>query len=331
MKKTGLKDIKRRNRQVILQAILQSGGLSRVEIAEKTELAVSTVSTLIGELLEEGFLVESGKQILTAGRSRIELTINPKYGRIAVIDVGRKEVCMTMFDMALQRLEDRILSNHFLSGNDLYEAIVQELTSMDAESPLVGMGLLFQEDMQENDFRVMYSTGAESASITLKEALMSLFRVPIIEEYSQVYTVTQAMKDSIDLAAKNNAHINIGTSVFATVTIEGRTLPLRGDSCKLVSGLIDAGEKASDANNSFMMQIGNLIAVLCSLFSLESIFISGMEPEKEAASRELWNGVLQKLLLSKTPDIRFIQMKENRPSRKIFAGKIRTEVILSKG
>ena len=67
IRKRGLQDVKRRNRQVIIQSILENDGLSRVEIAQKTELSPSTVSTLVSELIGEGVLAESGSHTTTAG------------------------------------------------------------------------------------------------------------------------------------------------------------------------------------------------------------------------------------------------------------------------
>lgn len=328
MKKRGLKDIKRRNRQLILKTVLDNGGLSRVEIAEKTELAVSTVSTLIGELIADGFLIESGNHTITAGRSRTELTINPKYGRIAVIEISRKEVCMTMFDMALQSMGNRSLTKQHLDGNELYDLIAKMISSYDdSDMPLAGIGLLFQEDMQEGDFRVMYSTGIASASITLKEALMSQFRIPIIEEFSQVYTITQAMVDHVDLVARNNAHISIGTSVFATVTIEGKTMPLRSDSCEMINSLVQDPNRNDVNQNS--VQIGNLIIVLCTMFSLHTIFISGVQEEEEKLIHELSEQISQKLTPDKKPEIRLFRLKENRLSRKVLAQKTQMEIIFA--
>ena len=57
MEKRGLKDVKRKNRQTIVDAIIVHNSLSRVEIAQMTELAPSTVSSLVTELLSEGVLV----------------------------------------------------------------------------------------------------------------------------------------------------------------------------------------------------------------------------------------------------------------------------------
>ena len=67
---------------------MEKTALSRVEIAQRTELAGSTVSALVGELLEEGVLVEAGA-VTTAGRSRTALTVNPSYGSVVVFEIGR--------------------------------------------------------------------------------------------------------------------------------------------------------------------------------------------------------------------------------------------------
>ena len=67
MKKTGLKEMKRRNREMLIRTILEKGELSRIELAHETQLSPSTVSALVGELLEEGILAESGQRAITAG------------------------------------------------------------------------------------------------------------------------------------------------------------------------------------------------------------------------------------------------------------------------
>ena len=103
MKKTGLKEMKRRNREMLIRTILEKGELSRIELAHETQLSPSTVSALVGELLEEGILAESGQRAITAGRSRTALDINTEYGCIAVVNIGRKGASLDLFDMCLNR------------------------------------------------------------------------------------------------------------------------------------------------------------------------------------------------------------------------------------
>ena len=84
MKKSSLRTVKEKNRRLILRALLTEGGLSRIELAKQTGLSPSTITALVGELLAEGVVQESGLRAATAGRSRAGLTICPDYGFISL-------------------------------------------------------------------------------------------------------------------------------------------------------------------------------------------------------------------------------------------------------
>ena len=243
MKKTGLKEMKRRNREMLIRTILEKGELSRIELAHETQLSPSTVSALVGELLEEGILAESGQRAITAGRSRTALDINTEYGCIAVVNIGRKGASLDLFDMCLNRCNGKMLSESYLSGNELLVAITAAVFELFDSASLhagkvAGFGLLFQEDMKASEFNVMYSTGFSSASISLREALITQFRVPVTEEYPQVYTVSRALEQRENVEAENTAHIAIGERVLASITLSGRPLPLREGMCSDVTPML---------------------------------------------------------------------------------------------
>lgn len=309
MQKRGLKDIKRRNRQVIIEAVMESEGLSRVEIAQKTELAASTVSTLVGELLAEGILTE-GRTVVTAGRSRTELTINPAHGSIAVVEIGRRETCITCFNMVLKPIATAVLSKHYVSGNDLLERIIRCISNLQNEAPpIVGIGLLFQEDMRESDFRVMYSTGFSSASITLREALLTQYRVPVEEEYSLIYTVTNALAGETDPEARNSAHISVGNRVLASVTLDGREVPVRSSFCEeLLPELVQPDSEHSHRESPGLTHhLSSLIALLCILFPLDMVFLSGSALPSDDAVQELWLQARQKIPHGQMPRVKCLR------------------------
>lgn len=309
MRKRGLKDVKRRNRQVIVEAVMESDGLSRVEIAQQTELAASTVSSLVGELMNEGILTEAGT-VTTAGRSRKELTVNPEFGSIAVIEISRKETCVTCFDMVLHPIRTEILSRHYVSGNELLELIVRRLNAWQEEIPAIaGIGLLFQEDMRESDFRVMYSTGFSAASITLREALMTQYKVPIEEEYSVAYTVTNALAEEVDLDARNSAHISVGSRVLTNITLDGREVPVRNNFCEELALAMNQKVPRETGGDwsAVMHDLANLIAMLCILFPLETVFLSGTGLLSEKAVQDLRQLTSEKLPRGQIPRLKFLR------------------------
>ena len=215
MKKSSLRTVKEKNRRLILRALLTEGGLSRIELAKQTGLSPSTITALVGELLAEGVVQESGLRAATAGRSRAGLTICPDYGMVVVVDIGRSHAVLYLYDMALQCVFRTVLPDHGGDGNELLtsisDAIFQGFSMEELHAgKMKSIGLLFQDDTEISEFRVMYSTGYTAATISLREALFTQFKVPIVEEYSRVYTVSRALAEAGKSVGSNYAHIDLG-------------------------------------------------------------------------------------------------------------------------
>lgn len=328
VRKKGLKDVKQRNRQMIVNAVMEYAGLSRVEIAQKTELAPSTVSALVTELLGEGVLVEAGS-VVTAGRSRTELTVNPEYGSLAVIEIGRRETCVTWFDMLLRPIGTDVLSHRYVSGNVLLSLITEHIRAMEQDQPpLVGLGLLFQEDMRESDFRVMYSTGVSSASITLKEALITQYRVPIEEEYSVSYTVTHALAEEVDLDARNSAHISVGSRVLTRVTVNGMDIPLCNNFCEELADAMERQDGRSMEQRGLMEYLSRLIAMLCMLFPLETVFLSGKSLPEGHIEVQLNDGVHRILKRGSIPKLKILRPLSRENGSAVMAAQVRKLVLV---
>ena len=330
MRKRGLKDVKRRNRQVVVEAVMESGSMSRVEIARKTELAPSTVSSLVSELMGEGILAEAGT-VTTAGRSRTELTVNPAHGTIAVVEISRRETCLTCFDMALNIAGTAVLSKRYVTGNELLALIVNGIHSFREKlPPIVGIGLLFQEDMRESDFRVVYSTGHSSETITLADALRIQFKVPIEEEYSVVYTVTNALAEEADLETRNSAHISVGSRVLANVTLEGREVPLRSDFCEELAAVLDPGQASEEPRDwqSVMACLAGLIATLCIIFPLETVFLSGTALPGEGAAEDLHRLASRKVPGGQVPQLKFLNSGQLPDGNVVMARQVLRKILV---
>lgn len=329
MRKRGLKDVKRRNRQVIMDAVLEHGSLSRVEIAQKTELAPSTVSALVTELLSENLLTEAGS-VTTAGRSRTELAVNPEYGTMAVIEISRRETCVTWFDMLLRTLRTEVISRRYVAGNELLTLITGHIHEVQKElPPLAGIGLLFQEDMRESDFRVMYSTGVSAASITLKEALFTQYRVPIEEEYSVVYTVTNALAEEKDLDVRNRAHISVGSRVLASVTVNGADVPLRSGFCEELSDALERRTGQRTAGAGMAEYLSWLIAMLCMMFPLETVILSGKAIPEGRTEEQMHQRISQILNPENIPTLRFLRPPAQKNERVVMAAQVRRRVLVT--
>lgn len=292
------RDIKKNNRLSVISAILKHESLSRIEIAHETKLSPSTVTGLVNGLIDDGYLVETGARSTTAGRSRVELAVNRGLGSIAVVEVARKGVRLALFDFALGELDSVTLSSGFASGNDLLALILAGLNMLvgsgdDARSHLLGMGLLFQRDMDASEFNVMYSTGISSENIPLTSALFTQLRIPVIEEYTQEYTAAKALERMKEERA-SGACISLGEEVLASVVVKGAPVHLKNGAFANLEPLMaavevfregcaagDDGEcgqaikHSSGETTCYPEQLARAVGVLCTLFPLDLIVFAG--------------------------------------------------------
>ncbi len=92
------------NRSRLTKHVLELGMASRTEISEAIQLSKVTVTSISNDLLNEGFLIESGKTEGIAGRPAGLLEIHPKLGTILAIDVQLEKIDFMLSDL---RLEDQ--------------------------------------------------------------------------------------------------------------------------------------------------------------------------------------------------------------------------------
>ena len=124
MGKSGLKDIKNQNTNLIMQQIMQARSISRIELAQETGLSPSTVSSIVGDLLGKGIIVETGMQTVEKGRSRKDLSIAADFGSVAIFEISRRSVFFCLFNMCLDTLESTCITKQRVTGNDLFELLV---------------------------------------------------------------------------------------------------------------------------------------------------------------------------------------------------------------
>ena len=328
LQKRSLKDVKRKNRQTVVNSLIENNGLSRVEIAQKTELAPSTVSTLVTELIGDGILIEAGS-IGTAGRSRTVLTVNPEFGSIAIVEVSRRETRVSWFDMSLRQCATDVISRRYVTGNQLLALITNHIHETQKDfPPLAGIGLLFQEDMRESDFRVMYSTGFSSASITLKEALITQYRVPVEEEYSIAYTVTHALAEEVNLDARNSAHISVGSRVLANVKLDGKDVPLRNDFCEELACAMEQRDGRSNDRPGVVEYLSWLIAMLCMMFPLDTVFLSGKALPEAPAERHLYQRINTIWNSGNLPQLKFLRSVPRENGSAAMAAQLRRRALI---
>jgi len=101
MTETGvnLRGVRQHNRAMLLTAIRRAGGLSRVELAERSGLTPQAVSKIVPELIGAGLLDELRLPAAGVGKPRTRLAIHPEARYALGVQLDRDEVQVVLSDM----------------------------------------------------------------------------------------------------------------------------------------------------------------------------------------------------------------------------------------
>lgn len=99
--KTGSQQlIKETNIRRVFKLVSLSDGISRAELANRTGLSPTTISSLADELISAGFILEAGPgDIPTSGRKPIMLKVNPRGGCIIAVDLREDGYFLEVFNL----------------------------------------------------------------------------------------------------------------------------------------------------------------------------------------------------------------------------------------
>lgn len=143
-----VRDLRRSNRSRALWQLYLNGPLTRNEIGQAANVSPATVSNVIGELVEQGVVVEVGIEDSNGGRPRGLFEVNPAYGYVIGVDIGETAFLVELFDLRMQvRASHRSLTE--LTRLDPHDAVTHVLEGVDAviaesgvaHSAILGIGI----------------------------------------------------------------------------------------------------------------------------------------------------------------------------------------------
>jgi len=92
--------VKETNITLLFNLIYKLGPISRAELAQRTKLSPTTVSSLVEELIHDGMIIETGVgETTTSGRKPIMLEINPDGGYILSFEMLKDALLCDMYDL----------------------------------------------------------------------------------------------------------------------------------------------------------------------------------------------------------------------------------------
>ena len=120
----------------IIKLCVTDGAYSISDLSKELCTSIPTITKFVGELMEEGFLEDLGKQTTSGGRKPSIYGLNPHAGYFVGVDVRRHHISIAITDFRGQLIDYQddipfILNNSEASVKELCELILENVARVE--------------------------------------------------------------------------------------------------------------------------------------------------------------------------------------------------------
>ncbi|MEZ9231893.1 ROK family protein [Vibrio amylolyticus] len=120
--------VKQLNSAAVYRLIDQKGPISRIQVADVSQLAPASVTKITRQLLERGLIKEVAQQASTGGRRAISLTTEVEPFHSVAVRLGRDYVQFSLYNLGGHELVSAHHELHYTNQTELTNGLVSHLS-----------------------------------------------------------------------------------------------------------------------------------------------------------------------------------------------------------
>ncbi len=218
------------NLSTVLTHLRENAPISRAALAEMTGLNRATITRLVRELIEHGFVRETGFQSVRAGRPSILLQLNPDAGCIIGAEIEVKFGSIILTDLAAHVLWRKEVD---FGDSDEPRAIVDSMIELvrqacakaaERNRYVLGIGMSLPGLVDVSSGVLLFAPNMRWSDVPVKEWLEREFEIPI---YVDNKANMAALAESYFGSARGSdfvLYINITAGVGAGIVLNQRIM-----------------------------------------------------------------------------------------------------------
>lgn len=178
--------VKKNNKSLVLQMIIEQEPISRADIAQVTGLNKATVSSMVNELLEEDLIYESGPGESSGGRRPVQLHFNKVAGYSIGIDIGVNYILGVLTDLKGSILIEKNQPIDDSSYSVVIDQVKKMIYTITDEMPnsrygIIGIGIGVP-GIVDKEGTVLLAPNLGWKDIPLKREIEDVFNLPVCIE-----------------------------------------------------------------------------------------------------------------------------------------------------
>ncbi len=218
------------NRSLIINLLRKNGICSRVQLAHTTGLKQATVTNIVSDFINWGFVKEVGFLNGSKGRRSIGISINTDAYRVIGVRIARKYYSVGLFDLtgALHQLQrvDTDPSDQPKKILENIEKMILDCLEHSSAYTILSIGIAIPGPFIQKEGRIGLMTETEGwESILIKEELERLYHIPVFLEHDAnagVYTQQWHSKEASE--CKELIYVAVGEGIGAGIMINGEII-----------------------------------------------------------------------------------------------------------
>lgn len=203
-------DLRQGNLTTLMQHLWQQPSLTRSDLAKLTGLNRATVTRLVADLSDSGFVRENGLESSGPGRPSIPLEISSQAGYLIGAEIGPDFISVVLSDFTHEILwYDKRAFVHRSDFQTVLPLLVQTLRKAiehfeDPSLPLYGISIGLQGLVNTDEGILLFAPNLKWRDIHLGELLSQEFEVPI---YIDNVASLSAFGESYSGVAATSSHV----------------------------------------------------------------------------------------------------------------------------
>lgn len=215
--------VKKINKAIVVDAIRNHSPLSRAQLSEMTGLNKGTVSTLVGELIEEQLVHEIGLGRSSGGRKPVMLVFNRSAGYAVGVDIGVKYLIAVLTDLDGQIVAERQVELERHEREQVVAVLTAAVRALIADAPtspygIVGAGVGVPGIVDDKG-TVLFAPNLEWEDVDLQGILQDEFGFPFVVDNEANAGALGELHYGAGREAADIVYLSVSTGIGAGIVI----------------------------------------------------------------------------------------------------------------
>lgn len=220
--------VRKMNTSILLDCLRTGTALSRANLAERTGLNRSTVSSIINDLIQQNLVRETEYQSASVGRPGMSLELNPRGGCAVGVEIGVNFISTILTDFVADVLWRCNVPSAPEEGQEVIikraEALVAEALARGKDAKLpplgIGLGLPGLVDVQEGNLVIAPNLGWRD--VPLQRMWCDRFGLPVFVENEANAAALGEIFFGVARNATNLIYLSAGVGLGAGIILNNK-------------------------------------------------------------------------------------------------------------